>query len=66
MQTDDTVYAFEFKFKLNGTAAEALRQIGEKGYLIPYALSGKKLVKVGVSFSKETRNVEEVSVESVR
>lgn len=64
VQTDDTVYAFEFK--LNGTAAEALRQIGEKGYLIPYALSGKKLVKVGVSFSKETRNVEEVSVESVR
>ena len=61
LQTADTVYAFEFK--LNGTADDALRQIGERGYLIPYALSGKKLVKVGVSFSKETRNVEEVRVE---
>ena len=48
---------------LHDCADDALVQTGEKGYLIPYALSGKKLVKVGVSFSKETRNVEEVRVE---
>ncbi len=34
VKTKDTVYVFEFK--LNGTAEEALRQITEKGYLIPY------------------------------
>ena len=31
-----------------------LKQIDEKGYLIPYTLDGRKLVKVGVNFSKET------------
>lgn len=55
--TQDTVYVFEFK--LNGSAEEALKQIDEKGYLIPYTLNGKKLVKVGVDFSKETRNINE-------
>ncbi|MDE5711988.1 MAG: PD-(D/E)XK nuclease domain-containing protein, partial [Bacteroides sp.] len=56
VKTKDAVYAFEFK--LNGSAEEALRQIDERGYLIPYTLDGKRLVKVGVNFSKETRNVE--------
>ncbi|MCR6505858.1 ATP-binding protein [Bacteroides muris (ex Fokt et al. 2023)] len=61
VKTKDAVYVFEFK--LNGTAEEALRQITEKGYLIPYRLDGKRLVKVGVNFSKETRNVERYLVE---
>ena len=56
VKTKDTIYVFEFK--LNGSAEEALRQIDEKGYLIPYTLDGKRLVKVGVNFNKETRNVE--------
>ncbi len=56
VKTKDTVFVFEFK--LNGSAEEALRQIDEKGYLIPFMLDGKRLVKVGVNFSKETRNVE--------
>lgn len=42
-----------------GTAEAALKQIEEKGYLIPYMLDGKRLVKVGVNFSKETRNIDE-------
>ena len=55
VKTKDTIYVFEFK--LNGTAEEALKQIDEKDYLIPYQLDGRKLVKVGVEFSKETRNI---------
>lgn len=51
-----TIYVFEFK--LNGTAEQALQQIDDKDYLIPYTLEGKKLVKIGVSFSKETRNID--------
>lgn len=46
-----------------GSAEEALRQIDEKGYLIPFALDGKRLVKVGVNFSREKRNVERYLVE---
>lgn len=57
VKTKDFIFVFEFK--LNGTAEEALKQIDEKGYLIPYTLDGRKLVKVGVNFSKETRNVDE-------
>lgn len=29
-------YLFVFGFKLNGIAKEALQQIGERGYLIPF------------------------------
>ena len=61
VKTKDTIYVFEFK--LNGSAEEALRQIDEKGYLIPYMLDGRRLVKVGVNFSKERRNVDRYIVE---
>lgn len=56
VKTKDTIYIFEFK--PNGSAEEALQQIDEKGYLIPYTLDGKRLVKIGVNFNKETRSVE--------
>ena len=60
VKTGDYIYVFEFK--LNGSAEEALKQIDEKGYLIPYALEGRKLLKVGVNFSKEMRNVDKYIV----
>ncbi|MDR1932159.1 MAG: ATP-binding protein [Spirochaetales bacterium] len=53
--TQDTVYVFEFK--LRGNAEDALKQIDEKGYLIPYSASGKRLCKIGVEFDAEKRNV---------
>lgn len=55
VQAKDAIYVFEFK--LNGTAEAALKQIEEKGYLIPYGLDGRRLVKIGVDFDKETRNI---------
>lgn len=63
VKTKDAIFVFEFK--LNGSAEEALKQIDEKGYLIPYTLGGKRLVKVGVNFSKEMRNVDRYIVEDV-
>ena len=36
-----------------------LEQIDNKGYLIPYAADGRELVKVGVSFNAEERNIGE-------
>lgn len=57
VQTPDYIYVFEFK--LDGSAEEALRQINSKGYLIPYTADHRKLVKVGVSFNHETRNIGE-------
>lgn len=55
VQTQTHVYVFEFK--LNGDAEAALKQIDDKGYLIPYSLDGRTRVKVGVEFDKETRNI---------
>ena len=51
-------YIYVFEFKLNGTAEQALQQIDEKGYLIPYQADGRVLVKVGVEFSAEKRNID--------
>ncbi|SHJ32383.1 ATP-binding protein [Bacteroides stercorirosoris] len=61
VKTKDTIFVFEFK--LDGSAEDALKQIDEKDYLIPYRLDGRRLVKIGVNFSKETRNIERYLVE---
>ena len=55
VKTKESIYVFEFK--LNGTAEEAIQQIDTNGYLIPYKLDDRKLVKVGVEFSKKERNI---------
>ena len=60
VKTTDYIYVFEFK--LNGSVDEALRQIDDRGYLIPYAADGRQLVKVGASFNKEDRNIGEWKV----
>jgi hypothetical protein len=36
---------------------EALEQIDDKGYLIPYSVSGKKRFKVGAVFDAKTRTL---------
>lgn len=53
----DAIYVVELK--INGTAQEALDQINSRRYAIPYSTSGKKVVKVGVSFSMETKTIED-------
>lgn len=61
LQTDKFIYVMEFK--LDGTAEEALRQINEKHYARPFEADTRKLFKIGVNFSKETRNIEKWLVE---
>jgi hypothetical protein len=48
----DAVYVFEMK--VHGTAEEALAQIDDKGYAIPYDTDGRKVVKIGVKFDIDT------------
>lgn len=55
VETADRIYALEFK--LDKSAAEALQQIFDKGYLLPYADSPKQRVAVGLNFSSEERAV---------
>ncbi len=56
LQTDRYIYIMEFK--LNGTAEEALRQIEEKQYALPFATGNRKLFKIGVNFSSKTRTID--------
>ena len=62
VKTDDYIYVMEVK--LDRPAKEALEQIDSKGYLIPYTLDGKQLMKIGMSFSTSERNVTEWMVDS--
>jgi hypothetical protein len=67
VETGDYVYCFEFKLREAGgsmTAEDALRQIDSKDYLLPWQGSGKKLVKVGVVFDTEKRNIGEWKAET--
>ena len=57
VKTKDYVYVFEFK--LEGDVDEALKQIDEKGYLLPYSVDERKLMKIGVSFDSTERNIGE-------
>lgn len=59
-ETADYVYIFEFK--LDKTADEALAQIEEKGYAMPYRADRRKVYKIGVNFSTEKRNIAEWKV----
>ena len=56
LKTSDYIYVMEFK--LNGTAEEAMQQIEEKGYASAFASDSRKVIKVGVNFSDETRSIE--------
>ena len=51
------IYIIELKY--DKSADEALRQIDERGYARKYALDGRPVVKVGLAFSKEERNISE-------
>ena len=52
-------YIYVFEFKLDKPAQEALDQINSKEYALPFAANGRKLYKVGVNFSSETRKIAE-------
>ena len=56
-------YVYIFEFKLDGTATEALQQINDKRYALPYATDQRKLYRIGVSFSSETGTVADWGIE---
>ncbi|MCL2879281.1 MAG: PD-(D/E)XK nuclease domain-containing protein, partial [Treponema sp.] len=60
---DSVVFAgqflYIFEFKTDKPVTDAMWQIEEKDYAAIYADSGKKLVKIGIVFSREMRNIVE-------
>ncbi|MBQ9356308.1 MAG: ATP-binding protein [Prevotella sp.] len=53
----DTIYIIELK--VNGTAKEALAQISDNGYALPYLQDGRRVMAVGARFDSQERNITE-------
>ncbi len=60
----DHIYIFEFK--MDQPAAEAISQIKEKGYALPYLNAGKPITLIGINFSRAERNIVEWAEEDFR
>ena len=61
IETDNDIFIFEFK--LDGSAEEALKQVEEQQYAVPYLDDKRTVHKIGVNISSESRTVEEWLVE---
>lgn len=61
IQTPDYIYIIECK--LDRTAEEALRQINDSDYVAPFAMDKRRIYKIGVNFSSQTRGVEQWIIE---
>ncbi|GHT51223.1 ATPase AAA [Spirochaetia bacterium] len=55
LKVDGYVYVVELK--VNGTAEDALAQINNKDYALSYEGEGKKIIKLGIEFDNEKRNI---------
>ena len=61
IKTKDYIYVFEFKF--DKSAKQALEQIDSKDYPLPFQQDERKLYKVGVNFSSQTKNIDEYIIQ---
>lgn len=62
IKTNRFIYLMEFK--LEGSAEEALKQINDKHYAVPFQTDRRKVYKIGVNFSNKTRNIQKWIVEN--
>ena len=56
VKTERSVYVMELK--LDGSVDQALRQIDDRNYAIPWQSDGRRVVKVGINFSTKERTIE--------
>ncbi len=62
LETATDLYVMELK--IDRPAREALEQIDQKGYLLPYSRNGLRLHKVGIAFSTEERTLSEWEIDN--
>lgn len=51
-------YIYVIELKLDGTPEDALRQISDRHYILPFACDDRKVICVGINFLKSTRNID--------
>ncbi|MFO8032999.1 MAG: PD-(D/E)XK nuclease domain-containing protein [Desulfohalobiaceae bacterium] len=66
MDAPQVVYVLEFKvLELEGDGIKAIHQIKDKGYQQQYVQAGRKVILIGMDFSKAERNLVVLSGRSV-
>ena len=73
VKTADSIFVFEFKMNNSlspgegrggaATAEDALAQINSKDYAIPYIADGRRIVKIGVEFSRSEKGLKRWLIE---
>ncbi len=53
-----SAFVYIFEFKINSTAEEALAQIHEKGYAVPFEADSRTVFLIGANFSTDTRTLD--------
>lgn len=61
IKTNRFIYIFELK--TDGSAQEAMEQINEKGYHLPFLNSGKEIIKIGANYSSSINNIDSWLIE---
>lgn len=56
-------YIYVIELKVNGSAEDAMHQMEEMNYAAPFASDRRKLIKIGIGFSKETHNIKSYIIE---
>ncbi len=57
MQIHTSNYVYIFEFKIDGTPEEAMNQILEKGYAIPFESDPRTIFLIGANFQTKTRTL---------
>ena len=55
-------FCYVMEFKLDGTAEEALAQISDKNYTLPFEIENQQIIRIGINFDSKTRNIDKALV----
>ena len=55
-------FCYVLEFKLDGTAEEALAQISDKNYVLPFSAEDRQIIRLGINFDSTTRNIDKVLI----
>lgn len=66
MQILTSGFVYIFEFKIDGTPEEALHQIKDKGYAMPFAADARTIFVIGANFSTDTRTLDGWIIEKIQ
>ena len=66
MQIHTPNFIYIFEFKVNGTPEEALQQIYEKGYSVPFEADPQTVFLIGANFLTKTRTLDSWIIERLK